>query len=105
MLQSYPLSRQAIVKEAREDIPPFYRARIWAALLRVDASYPATYAAIEKEKSHSSDRQVYLRCSAYNARLANILENVFRLKLTSRAAISTSTCSPHRKAMQNSNEF
>lgn len=46
------------MKEAREDIPPLYRARVWAALLKVDSRYSATYAAIEKEKSHPSDRQV-----------------------------------------------
>jgi TBC domain-containing protein kinase-like protein len=53
------LTRQAIVKEAREDVPPFCRARVWAALLKVDPSYSAMYAAIDKETSHSSDRQVY----------------------------------------------
>ena len=57
-VQSYPLSRPSIVKEAREDIPPLYRGRVWAALLKVDPSYRSTYAAIDKESSHSCDRQV-----------------------------------------------
>ncbi|EFX79257.1 hypothetical protein DAPPUDRAFT_128574 [Daphnia pulex] len=73
-LRGYPLTRQAIVKEAREDVPPFCRARVWAALLKVDPSYSAMYAAIDKETSHSSDRQIEVdipRCHQYMDLLAS----------------------------------
>ena len=52
------MTRQAIVKEAREDIPPFCRARVWAALLKVDPAYQSAYEVIDKHKIHSCDRQV-----------------------------------------------
>ena len=47
-----------MVREAREDIPPLYRARVWSALLKIDASYRSDYEAIEKDTTQSADRQV-----------------------------------------------
>ena len=47
-----------MVREAREDIPPLYRARVWSALLKIDPSYRSIYEAIEKDQPHSADRQV-----------------------------------------------
>lgn len=47
-----------MVREAREDIPPLYRARVWSALLKIDPSYRSIYKAIEKNQPHSADRQV-----------------------------------------------
>lgn len=47
-----------MVREAREDIPPLYRARVWSALLKIDPSYRSIYEAIEKDRPHSADRQV-----------------------------------------------
>ena len=36
--QGYPFTRDRILKEARIDIPPPLRAKVWAALLNVQVS-------------------------------------------------------------------
>jgi len=36
LLKAYPYKRQQILQEARVDIPPLFRAHIWAALLQVE---------------------------------------------------------------------
>lgn len=38
LLEAYPFQRQRIVREAKLDIPPLYRAHIWAALLDVQVT-------------------------------------------------------------------
>jgi len=36
LLKAYPYKRQQILQEARVDIPPLFRAHVWAALLHVE---------------------------------------------------------------------
>jgi len=36
LLKAYPYKRQQILQEARVDIPPLFRAHVWAALLQVE---------------------------------------------------------------------
>lgn len=44
--------------EATKDVPPFYRGKIWAALLDVKGDIKAQYTAIDKETPIPTDRQV-----------------------------------------------
>lgn len=39
LLKAYPYKQQQILQEARVDIPPLFRAHIWAALLHVEVHY------------------------------------------------------------------
>lgn len=56
--QGYPYTRDLICKEASQDIPPYFRGEIWAALLNVQDDVKAKYVAIDKETTISTDRQV-----------------------------------------------
>jgi len=74
LLEAYPVTRSLVVREAREDIPPLYRARVWSALLKIDPSYRSIYEAIEKDQPHSADRQIEVdipRCHQYVDLLAS----------------------------------
>ncbi|KAG0419976.1 hypothetical protein HPB47_003761, partial [Ixodes persulcatus] len=57
LLEAYPFQRQRIVREAKLDIPPLYRAHIWAALLDVQGDLLREYEAIDKETPTPTDRQ------------------------------------------------
>ena len=58
MYQAYPYKADGILKEARKDTPPYYRALVWAALLGVDGAVANTYEQIDKETQTPTDRQV-----------------------------------------------
>jgi len=46
------------VKEARVDIPPLLRAKVWAAMLDIHGDVVGIYDAIDKETPTITDRQV-----------------------------------------------
>jgi len=58
LLDTMPLSRDELVAQARIDIPPLLRDRIWAALLNVDGDTEQQYAAYDKTSESPYDRQV-----------------------------------------------
>lgn len=58
LLQGYPYTKSRIVKEARLDIPPLLRAKVWAAMLDVHGDVVGVYDAIDKETPTMTDRQV-----------------------------------------------
>ena len=60
LLQAYPFTRSRIVKEARIDIPPLVRAKVWAALLDVHGDVSGNYDAVDKETPIAIDRQVIM---------------------------------------------
>ncbi|KAJ3104208.1 hypothetical protein HDU97_009463 [Phlyctochytrium planicorne] len=74
LILEYPLSAVEIEKEARVDIPPFLRGKIWGALLGVKGDPDIEYDAIDKESEHDVDRQLDLdipRCHQYSELLAS----------------------------------
>jgi TBC domain-containing protein kinase-like protein len=58
LLQAYPYTKSRIVKEARTDIPPLVRAKVWAAILDVHGDVVGNYDASDKETPTATDRQV-----------------------------------------------
>ncbi|KAM7291014.1 hypothetical protein ISCGN_027590, partial [Ixodes scapularis] len=74
LLEAYPFQRQRIVREAKLDIPPLYRAHIWAALLDVQGDLLREYEAIDKETPTPTDRQIEVdipRCHQYDELLSS----------------------------------
>ena len=53
-----PLSHAELVAQAKIDIPPLLRARIWSAILQVEGDTEATYASYDKTAETEYDRQV-----------------------------------------------
>ncbi|XP_078369645.1 TBC domain-containing protein kinase-like protein isoform X2 [Oculina patagonica] len=74
LLEGYPYTRDRIVREARIDIPPLLRGKIWAALLGVQGDVQGTYDAIDKESFTQTDRQIEVdipRCHQYDELLSS----------------------------------
>jgi len=74
LLEGYPYTRERIVREARIDIPPLLRGKIWAALLGVQGDIQGSYDAIDKESFTQTDRQIEVdipRCHQYDALLSS----------------------------------
>ncbi|CAG8798972.1 9020_t:CDS:2, partial [Racocetra persica] len=76
LLRQYPASRDEIIHQAKVDIPPFLRGKIWAAILGVNGDYQAIYDAYDKEteKETSTDRQIDVdvpRCHQYHQLLSS----------------------------------
>ncbi|XP_046853443.1 TBC domain-containing protein kinase-like protein isoform X2 [Xenia sp. Carnegie-2017] len=74
LLEGYPYTRDKILKEARIDIPPFLRAKVWAALLNVTGDVQRNYDIIDKESVTPTDRQIDVdipRCHQYCELLAS----------------------------------
>lgn len=74
LLQGYPYTKRQVYNEATKDVPPFYRGKIWAALLDVKGDIKAQYTAIDKETPIPTDRQIEVdipRCHQYNELLSS----------------------------------
>ncbi|KAE8749565.1 hypothetical protein FOCC_FOCC003831 [Frankliniella occidentalis] len=74
LLEGYPHTKSAIVREARKDIPPLYRGRVWAALLEVEGDIEAHYRETDKETPTHTDRQIEVdipRCHQYDELLSS----------------------------------
>lgn len=67
MLKGYPFTSDLIVEQAKIDIPPLLRGRIWACLLNVLPN--GKYEKIDKETPNPTDRQIEVdipRCHQYD---------------------------------------
>ncbi|XP_068249818.1 TBC domain-containing protein kinase-like protein [Palaemon carinicauda] len=74
LLQAYPFKADSILREARKDTPPYYRALVWAALLHVDGAVAEAYQQIDKETPTTTDRQIEVdipRCHQYDELLSS----------------------------------
>lgn len=74
LMEGYPYTRDRIVREARIDIPPFLRGKIWAAILGIQGDIQGTYDAIDKESFTQTDRQIEVdipRCHQYDELLSS----------------------------------
>ena len=74
LLQAYPYLRERLWKEARVDIPPFYRGKVWAGLLDVTGNIDEQYMQLDKETPIIADRQIAVdipRCHQYNSVLSS----------------------------------
>ncbi|KAG8040190.1 hypothetical protein G9C98_000760 [Cotesia typhae] len=74
LLQAYPVSRSAILREAHKDIPPPFRGQIWAAILGVIGNIQRKYEQIDKETPTHTDRQIEVdipRCHQYSELLSS----------------------------------
>lgn len=74
IISMLPLSLDKLLKEARQDIPPFLRAEIWSYILKVDDDYLLQYNCIDKETPMPTDRQIEVdipRCHQYNELLSS----------------------------------
>lgn len=70
LISEYPLSAQDICEQARLDIPPCLRGRIWAALLKVEGDTEFTFDSIDVDDiSSETKKQIDLdvpRCHSYS---------------------------------------
>lgn len=83
----YPFKRDAIIQESIKDICPLQRAKIWAAILDVEANYQTDYNTIDLTEESPIDRQIEVdvpRCHQYNELLASI-EGHLKLKCVIKA--------------------
>ncbi|KAK3907313.1 TBC domain-containing protein kinase-like protein [Frankliniella fusca] len=74
LLEGYPHTKASIVREARQDIPPLYRGRVWAALLEVEGDFESFYVETDKETPNHTDRQIEVdipRCHQYDELLSS----------------------------------
>ncbi|XP_057318808.1 TBC domain-containing protein kinase-like protein [Microplitis mediator] len=74
LLQGYPVTRTAILREAHKDIPPPVRGKVWAALLGVVGDIQKRYEKIDKETPTHTDRQIEVdipRCHQYSELLSS----------------------------------
>lgn len=74
LLEAYPYKRPQILHEAKIDIPPLYRSKIWAALLEIEGNVYAVYDSIDKETPTPTDRQIEVdipRCHQYDELLSS----------------------------------
>ena len=72
LLKGYPFTREMIIEQAKIDIPPFLRGRIWAALLNVIPN--GNYDRIDKVTANPTDRQIEVdipRCHQYDDLLSS----------------------------------
>src|SRR5690606_23874881 len=65
LLDTMPLSFDDLFAQARIDIPPLLRDRVWAALLNVDGDTQQQYAAYDKTSESSYDRQVCMNACGH----------------------------------------
>lgn len=67
--------RELLISESSIDIPPYYRAEVWAKLLGVDKEASALlYASIDKTAPVATERQISVdipRCHQYNELMAS----------------------------------
>ncbi|XP_012267858.2 TBC domain-containing protein kinase-like protein [Athalia rosae] len=74
LLQAYPITKDAIIREAHKDIPPPVRGPVWAALLGVSGDIQRGYEMIDKETPTHTDRQIEVdipRCHQYSELLSS----------------------------------
>ncbi|CAD5122589.1 DgyrCDS11001 [Dimorphilus gyrociliatus] len=74
LLLAYPSKQRDLQKEARIDIPPFLRAKIWSALLNVKGDIQGHFDSIDKETTIAIDRQIEVdipRCHQYHELLSS----------------------------------
>jgi TBC domain-containing protein kinase-like protein len=72
LLQGYPYTRDLIIEEAKIDVPPLLRGKIWAALLNVIPN--GKYEKIDKVSPNPTDRQIEVdipRCHQYDELLSS----------------------------------
>ncbi|KAG5683837.1 hypothetical protein PVAND_013100 [Polypedilum vanderplanki] len=72
LLQGYPYTRELIIEEAKIDVPPLLRGKIWAALLNVIPN--GKYEKIDKVSPNPTDRQIEVdipRCHQYDELLSS----------------------------------
>uniref|UniRef100_A0A6A7FNK6 TBC domain-containing protein kinase-like protein n=2 Tax=Hirondellea gigas TaxID=1518452 RepID=A0A6A7FNK6_9CRUS len=84
LLRAYPYQRDRIVIEAGQDITPYWRGLVWAALLGVDGDVQDSYAQIDKVTPTSTDRQIEVdipRCHQYDELLSSPLAHVKFMRL------------------------
>nr|XP_002132164.1 TBC domain-containing protein kinase-like protein [Ciona intestinalis] len=74
LLLGYPYLRDKLLKEARIDIPPYCRGRVWAGLLDVKGDLEEQYINIDKDTPIVTDRQIAVdvpRCHQYDSMLCS----------------------------------
>jgi hypothetical protein len=79
LLIQWPHSHQELLNEAQTDIAPFYRGRVWAAILGVDGDPQVRYDALDKETVTDTDKQLDLdipRCHQYDNLLSSPIGQV-----------------------------
>lgn len=72
LLKGYPFTQDMIVEQAKIDIPPLLRGRIWACLLNVIPN--GKYEKIDKVTPNTTDRQIEVdipRCHQYSEFLSS----------------------------------
>lgn len=74
LVNEQPFTKERLKEEAKIDIPPFFRAQIWASLLQVKHKELYLYRRIIKETNINTDRQISVdipRCHQYNELLSS----------------------------------
>ncbi|XP_059486518.1 TBC domain-containing protein kinase-like protein [Neocloeon triangulifer] len=74
LLKAWPHQHARILREAKQDVPPLYRAAVWAALLNAKGDIEGQYVSLDKETPTSTDRQIEVdipRCHQYDELLSS----------------------------------
>jgi len=74
LLSAFPYKLDRLFIEAKKDIPPYFRGKIWACLLNVCGDTESNYLTIDKETAGVTDRQIEVdipRCHQYNDLLSS----------------------------------
>ncbi|KAF4529438.1 hypothetical protein B566_EDAN003534 [Ephemera danica] len=74
LLKAWPHQQARLIREARQDVPPFFRGSVWAALLNVRGDVEGRYIALDKETPTPTDRQIEVdipRCHQYDELLSS----------------------------------
>ena len=74
LMEGWPFVRSNLIQSSKIDVPPFYRAQVWAAMLNIKWNDLFIYDKIDKISTTMTDRQISVdipRCHQYNDLLAS----------------------------------
>ncbi|KHN87937.1 TBC domain-containing protein kinase-like protein [Toxocara canis] len=74
LVDAFPYKRRALLDECGSDVPPLYRASLWASFLNIAPSAIACFKQFDTLDEHPSDRQLMVdipRCHQYDELMAS----------------------------------
>lgn len=58
LIRAFPYKKRALLDECGRDVPPLYRANLWASFLNISPSATAHFELVDTLNEHASDRQL-----------------------------------------------
>uniref|UniRef100_A0A9J2PKT0 TBC domain-containing protein kinase-like protein n=2 Tax=Ascaris TaxID=6251 RepID=A0A9J2PKT0_ASCLU len=74
LIRAFPYKKRALLDECGRDVPPLYRANLWASFLNISPSATAHFELFDTLNEHASDRQLMVdipRCHQYDELMAS----------------------------------